>query len=257
MITGNHKNELRKTFYNPEYAFCEFYVNEDGTKRPNEWTPPLHKISTNDIELLWLYWERAEIEYNSIKYNLDSVLPDTSDEAKKHVSKQVNLTDEDKRIEAHSLMMSRQSAIDAYYAYKEYLQGIRGKIQIAQRGKEAPDLPDFTDYEYDAYYLPKPPTTTTTTTKSRTAKRISGANLARCLARIYTEPEMKVMYKVNTEIFATAAIRFEVNERTLETAFYNALSEGITDPKLVSNFEKMLIEVRTTMLQKTTKDYDS
>jgi len=162
MITGNHKDELRITHYTVEFAFCEFFVNEDGTKRPNEWTPPLHKISTNDIELLWLYWERAEIEYNSIKYNLDNVFPDTSIEAKEHYSRKVNLTDENKRIESNYIMVSRQTAIDAYYAYKEYLQGIRGKIQIAQRGKGAPDLPDFTDYEYDAYYLPKPTTATQT-----------------------------------------------------------------------------------------------
>lgn len=143
-----------------EFAFSEFSTNPDGTKRPNDWTPPLHKIDTDDIELLWLYWERAEIEFREIDYKLKNMLPDTRDEAKEYVAETDDGTDEEKRILTHLYMMQRQQCISDYYEFKEYLQGVRGKIQIAQRGKGAPDLPEFTDYEYDAYYLPKPTTAT-------------------------------------------------------------------------------------------------
>lgn len=158
MITGNHRNELTEKFYDAEYAFCEYFENRDGTKRKNEFTPALHTITSDiGIEVLWLYWERAMIKYEEVKYQLDNNSPENIEEAKLHFSKFDYLDEKEQRYYVSGAMYNRQTAISAYYSCKEYLEGLRLKIQIATHGSNTPLLPTFGSYEHDERYFPKQP----------------------------------------------------------------------------------------------------
>jgi len=154
MISTKYKNTLFRTEWNWEALL-------QGNRLPK-----IHKIpNETDEATLRQYYRDSLRQISEIKEYLDEISPDTRDEALGEIGryfrlKECALTKDVENQLADEYMFCRATAISCYETMYEYMKDLA--ILIETKEGRPPLLPDFKDYEYDAYYLPKPTTATQT-----------------------------------------------------------------------------------------------